>query len=225
MRVCSICGEELPLSSFYRSKSQPLGYAYRCKKCIYALSQKKSVIQDLPNEEWKIISADNKFVISNFGRVKRIKTQSGNDTEKLLLASKTNKKNPYRKILLSGKMFYVHRLVAEAFIPNPYNLPQVNHKDGNKANNNSDNLEWVNRRENALHAYRELRITPSGIGRYGENSNRHRAILVYSLNNEFICRYGSISDASRVMNIDTGSITRCAKGEYKSTHGFIFKYE
>ena len=55
------------------------------------------------------------------------------------------------------KRFQVHRLVAEAYIPNPNNLPEVNHKDGNRANNNVSNLEWCTRSENALHSTRVLK--------------------------------------------------------------------
>ena len=51
------------------------------------------------------------------------------------------------------KMFYAHRLVAEYFLENPNNLPVVNHKDGNKLNNNVNNLEWVSYSQNVLHAY------------------------------------------------------------------------
>ena len=61
--------------------------------------------------------------------------------------------NGYMQVKVSGKQIYVHRLVAQAFIPNPDNKPQVNHKDGNKANNNVNNLEWVTNKENISHAY------------------------------------------------------------------------
>lgn len=58
----------------------------------------------------------------------------------------------YASVRLPDQNYLIHRLVAEAFIPNPQNKPQVNHKDGNKRNNNVDNLEWVTARENNLHA-------------------------------------------------------------------------
>ena len=60
----------------------------------------------------------------------------------------------YYRVGIGKKLKFVHRLVAQKYLPNPDNLPQVNHKDGNKLNNHVDNLEWVSNRENSLHALR-----------------------------------------------------------------------
>ena len=65
-----------------------------------------------------------------------------------------NKTTGYKNIELIGKTFTIHRLVAEAFIPNPDNLPQVNHKNLDKSDNRIENLEWVTARQNTNHRYK-----------------------------------------------------------------------
>ena len=62
----------------------------------------------------------------------------------------------YLRVSIGGKLQFIHRLVAEKYIPNPENKPQVNHKDGNKLNNSVDNLEWVSNMENRQHAVKNL---------------------------------------------------------------------
>ncbi len=99
-----------------------------------------------------------------------------------VISNKTYHKSSYgkvmkKKLLPSGynqmrlrinkkyKIFYLHRLVAECFIPNPKNKPEVNHKDGDKTNNHISNLEWVTRSENERHAIDVLGKKPRGIGK------------------------------------------------------------
>jgi len=90
------------------------------------------------------------YQISNQGRVKGKKNNSK------ILAQRIDRAGYYTvRIYKEGKSHtkYLHRLIAEAFIPNPDNKPEVNHKDGNKLNNSVDNLEWVTHAENMQHAY------------------------------------------------------------------------
>ena len=107
-------------------------------------------------EIWKRLIYNNEdygdfYLISNLGRVRNVKTG-------YIRKGYVDKNNPYYKMILSfgskypQKTIRVHRAVAQTFIPNPNNLPQVNHKDGNKLNNFVDNLEWVTAKDNAIHA-------------------------------------------------------------------------
>lgn len=119
-------------------------------------------------EIWKDIKGyEGLYQISNFGRIKSLPKKRINGTnfyiqkEKILKPQLKTKR--YLGINLTKnkmhKNFLVHRLVAEAFIDNPYDLPQVNHKDCNKLNNNINNLEWCTQEENLNHALRNGLLT------------------------------------------------------------------
>lgn len=90
-----------------------------------------------------------RYIITNFGWVL--------NTDKNKIQSPFITNNGYLRVCLSfngkRKKYLIHRLVAEYFIPNPYNYPEVNHKDGNKFNNKVTNLEWVTAKENVIHSY------------------------------------------------------------------------
>jgi hypothetical protein len=106
-------------------------------------------------EIWKDIQGyEGIYQISNLGRIKSLHRDYTNG--RILNPAKNNR--GYLRLGLSGngKVRYdsVHRLVAETFIPNPKNLPEVNHIDGNKLNNRVENLEWVTKGENQAHAYK-----------------------------------------------------------------------
>lgn len=116
---------------------------------------------------WKKCKYCNSYEISTNGEVRNIFSQK-------ILKPYINKYG-YAEVSISlgkkhlKKNYRVHRLVAETFIPNPNNLPQVNHKDGNKLNNKIYNLEWVTNEENILHSI-QTGLKPNEHGEYSHNS-------------------------------------------------------
>lgn len=117
------------------------------------------------------------------------------------------------------KVYSVHRLVADAFIPREHDKYQVNHKDGNKANNSVENLEWVTQRENNIHAYVN-----------GLNSTSHaieatkKKVVQSTIRGTTIKVWNSLSDASRATGVPIGNITHCCRGQIKHAGGFKWAY-
>lgn len=149
----------------------------------------KKIIKDYPN-----------YYIYDNGDVMNMQTQ------KILKGSVSEHGYKYYRLSKNGekKMFYAHRLVAEAFIPNPNNYSIVNHKDGNKLNNNIDNLEWVTYSDNTQHWHNDIAKN---------TNNRKRQIYEADLENETwkeIPEYKNylVSNYGRVRNLKTNCILR-----------------
>ena len=171
-------------------------------------------------ERWEPIEGFH-YSASTDGRVRNDETDT--------IKAQTIRKDGYYKVDLydngqrSSKR--ISRLVAEAFIPNPDNKPQVNHIDGNKLNNDVSNLEWVDNSENMLHAFRTGLARPHpSYGMLGKKNPNGG-----SKGNPIICvetgvSYKSAADAERQTGIPDSCICACLKGHCSHAHGLHFTY-
>lgn len=182
-------------------------------KCAYKFIWKyENNHADLENEVWKKIFLENidmgekEYFVSNLCRFK-------NSFGVIMDNYKINE-NGYIRVYIFNKTFALHRLIALAFIDNPFKKEQVNHIDGNKINNNIKNLEWFTNSENQLHKF------TVGLG----NNKFIRKIIQLDLDLNEIIRFNSIMEASRELNISYNKIKNNLCNKQLSTGDFIFKY-
>lgn len=172
----------------------------------------------MKKEIWKdILGYEGLYQVSNFGRVKSLKFGK----EKILIPGK-NKKTGYLQVVLCKenilKTYLVHRLVAEAFIDNPDNLPQVNHKDENKLNNVVSNLEWCDAKYNINYGTAIQRSSEKRI-----NGKKSKKVYQYTLDNILIKKWNSITECER-NGFKHSLIIYCCQGKRKTHKGFKWSY-
>ncbi len=175
-------------------------------------------------EIWKnIIGYEGLYQVSNYGRIKSLKRTINlkNNYSKRKNILKTFINHGYIQIGLckNGKCVTkkVHRIVAEAFITNPYNKPCVNHIDGNKENNCVNNLEWCSYKENSIHYVKNF-----SKDRY--SNIKSKKVYQYDINNTFIREWKSVQEIHKELNISKSSIYLCCLNKLNSAGGFIWKY-
>lgn len=170
-------------------------------------------------EIWKDIAGyEGMYQISNLGRVKSLsretKNQYGNK-DKILKT--TNLSNGYVKIGLfknrKQTYYFIHRLVAQAFIPNPNNYPIVNHKDEKPSNNNANNLEWCTYEYNNNYGTRSLR----------SSITKQKKIIQYDLDGNFIKIWDSQKEAIKELKI-SNHITDVCHNRRKECGGYMWKF-
>ena len=161
---------------------------------------------------WKDIEGyEGLYKISNTGLIVSLHYNKSNKQQILKYGLD---KDGYLQVNLSKngkqKMYKVHRLVGKHFIDNPNNLPQINHKDECKTNNIWTNLEWCDNKYN---------------NNYGtKNDWNKKAIIQFSLDFKYICRYDSIKEASKKLNKNHSHIVQCCKKQRKTAYGYIWRY-
>lgn len=174
-------------------------------------------------EIWKKIVDFPKYMVSNKGRVKSIERVDwrGRHIKEKILKPRKNRSGYYYVNLYYTSTEYVsktiHRLVCEAFLPNPDNLPQINHRDENKQNNNLENLEYCSAKYNSNYGTHIER----------QSINRARPIEQLDFNGNFIRVWeGGVSEAGRKLGINPSNISACLlkrKGR-KTAGGYVWRF-
>lgn len=138
------------------------------------------------------------------------------------------------------KQINIHRLVAIAFIPNPNNLPCINHKNEVKTDNRAENLEWCtisynsnygqsiknmieSRRKN--NDLKEIAQRAKATRNKNKSYSHEKPVLQYSINGEFIKEFSSATEAEKITGICRAGIQRCCIRKYKQAKGYIWKYK
>lgn len=187
-------------------------------------------LEDLPGEVWRdVVGYDNKFMVSNMGRVKML--------ERKVLANKSIKtiKEHILKQHVSTKGYlyvhlwsdnkkerqYVHKIVLSSFFRCKNANEECNHKNEIRTDNSLENLEWITHKENLNYGNRTRKHSES----MKNHPSMSKGVIQMDMNGNFISEYPSLREAGRMLNIHMTNIKDCCKGKYKSTHGYIFKYK
>lgn len=181
----------------------------------------------MEKEIWKTVKGHEGYEISSHGRLKakerKVYYKDGRVGvfKERIMKPMLNRKGYYKYHLSSNKKEgyrtskLAHRLVAEAFIPNPDNKPQVNHKDGNKLNNHVENLEWVTNEENHEHKIKHNLIPTTHLP---------KQVGKFDLEGNLIEVFPSIYSAAKSMGARQWEVSRCVNGKRKTFKGFVWKY-
>lgn len=174
-------------------------------------------------EIWKPIKGyEGNYEISSSGRIKSLRrTKHSAKRGYYILQEKILKPvsngRGYLGVMLTKngkqKHYYIHRLVADAFLDNPNNYPQINHKNENKSDNSVENLEWCTAMYNNNYGTARERIVASC----------GKKVAQYSRNGELLCVYNSISEAARLNGFKLSPLSNCFVGRHKTSYGFIWK--
>lgn len=210
----------------------------------------------MDKEIWKPIKGfEGYYEISDKGRVKSLgrlvlrRTSNIHTKEKILKLPPCKNGYIVTHLHKDGKAYhsYVHRLVADAFLPNPYNKTEIDHIDTDRSNNKVENLRWCTRSENNYNPITNKRMSLSHIGHklkkesiekwrktreangwkinYPLNSGKSKAVVqINPSDNSIVRTFPSMQEVKRVLAFTPSNISQCCRGKREMAHGYIWKY-
>ena len=174
-------------------------------------------------EYWIEVKGHPRYRVSTLGRVKCVDYR-GTGKEKILKPFLND--NGYFRLAIDGVKKYVHRLVLEAFIPNPEKKPCIDHKDTNRANNIVGNLKWVRHNENCNNPLTRKHMSENAamLGKFGDDCPNSVPIVQLTLDGKFIRRWSSAREVERELGFDHSNIAKCCIGKRNYSFGFRWVY-
>ena len=176
-------------------------------------------------EIWKDVKGyEGKYQVSNLGKVRSLDWRGSGTVKELTLKDQNR---GYVQVNLGARTFSVHRLVAEAFIPNPQGLPLIDHLDEDKTNNKADNLEWCDHKENT----RRWMVNHPGVLNAPRHSRKRRtphknqgAILQIALDGTEVRKWENAVSVRQEMGWSDWSIIECCRGNRKTAYGYKWQF-
>jgi len=157
--------------------------------------------------KWSVYFLDGKYAVFNDGEIWNIRHGKTGKPRKV---KQSKNRDGYLCFNFNRKLVYAHRLIAECFLLNPNNLPQVNHINEIKDDNRVENLEWCDCKYNNNYGTRNERIS--------------KPVYQYTKNGVFVAKYPSTREVERLFGYDSGTISACCRGKRKSAYGYIWSY-
>ena len=172
----------------------------------------------MTTERWKKIKGYPKYQVSSLGRVQVYGKIYAPQSYRYPKATLINKEGEI-------KSFAIHRLVATAFIPNPFNKPFVNHINCITTDNRVENLEWCTQSENIKHAVKlgRHKSPRSGTGKFGAQSSVSKPVAQKTLEGQIVATFPSMRDAAKAVKVHENYISNVCRGIQKTSKGFLWE--
>lgn len=162
-------------------------------------------------EEKKIWAVKDGYLVNRDGSIYKL---NWNKTKTMRKVKQNKHTNGYLVFEYNGGKTYTHRFIAECFIPNSNNFPEINHKNEIKSDNRVENLEWCERKYNCNYGTRNERVT----------KKLSKKVYQYTKDGVFVKEWCSLNEIGRVLGFDKGYISACCNGKHKSAYDFIWRY-